>query len=120
MSQHPTPDDKLPPAPTEAGYHKGFLDAVRAFAWWRNGAQYVGAGLPLADVLADIESSPFFAPGEAPEYLAAYFHAGAWRLARLAPFPSAAEAFDHVWTNYPGIPAHHVRAYPWQLDEPTP
>jgi len=40
------------------GYHDGYREALRAFAWWKDGEQQVGStGTTLKQALDDFESS---------------------------------------------------------------
>jgi len=44
-------------------YTQGFTDALTAFAWWKDGVQYVGScGMTLEKAMANLKSNPFYKP----------------------------------------------------------
>lgn len=50
----------------EAGFKDGVKAGIRAFAWWRDGKQYLGTcAWPLSRVLADIDNGIYPSPVEA-------------------------------------------------------
>lgn len=41
-----------------SGYYEGCRDALKRFAWWKDGIEYVGStGYTLAQALADVEKA---------------------------------------------------------------
>lgn len=44
-------------------YNEGFKDGLRAFAWWKDGVQYVGTcGTTLLQAIDGMASNPEYAP----------------------------------------------------------
>ena len=44
-------------------YDRGYVDGVRAFAWWKDGEQYVGTtGMKMTDAIVQRRSSPGYDP----------------------------------------------------------
>ena len=47
----------------ELAYGKGFVNALEAFAWWKDGEQYVGTtGTLLKDAITGIYKNSYFNP----------------------------------------------------------
>lgn len=51
----------------KSSYHRGFIDALVCFAYWKDGVQYVGnCGQTLKGVIETLDRNPFYTPeGEA-------------------------------------------------------
>jgi hypothetical protein len=46
-----------------AAYRHGFIDGVTAFAWYRDGVQYVGTcGATLRGAIETLDRNPFYTP----------------------------------------------------------
>ncbi|MFW6409550.1 MAG: hypothetical protein ACOCZR_00790 [Halanaerobiales bacterium] len=59
---HDLQEDKLATQYGEAMYRKGFIDALKAFAWWKNGEQYVGTGTTLKEAIKNMEDNYAYDP----------------------------------------------------------
>lgn len=47
----------------QEAYKQGFIDALRAFAWWKDGIQYVGTGAKtLKDAVSNVEQIFSYTP----------------------------------------------------------
>lgn len=45
----------------DRGYRQGYKDALRDFAWWKDGTQYVGCGIKtLKEEIEEIEEKGIF------------------------------------------------------------
>ncbi len=44
-------------------YDRGYVDGLRAFAWWRDGQQFVGTcGMKMTDAILERKESPGYDP----------------------------------------------------------
>jgi len=48
---------------SEEDYKKGFIDGLNAYAWWRDGSQWVGScGTSLREAIEKVESLYNYSP----------------------------------------------------------
>lgn len=48
---------------TQEAYKQGFIDGLTAFAWWKDGVEYLGtSGTRLKDTIANVEKVFSFRP----------------------------------------------------------